>query len=895
MFFLKRKNYKSRWRYWLAFLFISSLTFCLWLGDVLLITKPLQLGIVRAQSPDASQLMQQGLEFYQTGDLKAAIERWEKALNIYQQNKNVAAEAIVRENLALVYHEIGQSEQAIIQWQQVIAYYRQVGNLQRVGRSLTELAQVYSSLGQPIKAIALLCNPDASDNCSSDSALQIAKMHKDFIGEAAAFGSLGDANRLRGNYLFTITNLEKSLAIANKLNIAELRVSVFNSLANAHISQALVKYRRADSATQSGDDEVAKKLVDDAQQQDSQALKYLRQSIEIASSQNDVAGEMRSHLRIIPLYYRNNANTEAANSLQQTINLLERLPESRRRVYATIDLVRLLQPVARETASSRISCIQPDASSKATVLLEQAVAIADKIKDFRAESFALGELGHIYECRQEYSQALLITNKAILVAEQGLKARDSLYLWEWQTGRIFKALFKTSEAISAYQRAINIIDTIRRDILTANRDIQFDFRDTIEPIYRELVGLRLSLEEPQKTANKSLVSQDSNNITFILQTMDSLKLAELQNYFGNDCIIEPLPQGNLEKFTYANTAFLNTIILEDRVTIIVTLPNGKNRWNSISINRQNFIDTINQFRRSLEDRGDELSGYDTTIAKQIYQWFIEPFAEEFQQLDIKTLIFVQDGILRSVPMATLYDGEKYLIQKYAIATISSINLTDIQPLNRQKWRVLALGLTVDAKIDNNTYQPLSDVDTEINGVLEQIPGKKLLNDDFNSDRLKTELDKQAYSIIHIATHGEFDTGLENTFIVTGKNPTTGKNEKLSFNELEGLIRKFTSNNQVLELLTLTACETAAGDERSALGLAGVAIQAGAKSTLASLWAIPDNSTAQIAISFYKKLLNNPNISKAEALQSAQIELITKGGQFTHPAYWSPLILIGNWL
>lgn len=770
-----------------------------------------------------------------------------------------------------------------------------MGNLQRVGRSLTELAQVYSSLGQPIKAIAILCNPDTNDNCSSDSALQIAQIHKDFIGEAAALGSLGDANRLRGNYQLAITNLEKSLAIANKLNISELRVSVFNSLANAHISRALVKYRRADSATQSGDNQVAKKLVDEAQQLDSQALKYLRQSIDIASSQNDFAGEMRSHLRIIPLYYRNNANTEAANSLQQAINLLERLPENRRRVYATIDLVRLLQPVTRGTVSSRINCIQPDASPKATALLEQAVTIADKIKDFRAESFALGELGHIYECRQEYSQALSITNKAILVAEQGLKAQDSLYLWEWQTGRILKALSKTSEAISAYQGAINIIDTIRRDILTANRDIQFDFRDTIEPIYRELVALKLSLEEPQKTANKSLVSQDrNNNIISILQTMDSLKLAELQNYFGNDCIIVPLPQDNFKKINNSNTAFLNTIILEDKTTVILTLPNGKNRSSSISINRQDFINKINQFRKSLEARRN--IKYDTTIAKQIYDWLIEPFVEEFQQLDIKTLIFVQDGILRSVPMAALYDGEKYLIQKYAIATISSINLTDIKPLNRQNWRVLALGLTVDATIDNKIYRPLSDVGAEINGVLEEIPGKKLLNDDFNSDRLKIELDKRAYSIIHIATHGEFDTDLENTFIVTGKNPTTGKNEKLSFNKLEGLIRKFTNSNQVLELLTLTACKTAVGDERSALGLAGVAIQAGAKSTLASLWSISDSSTAQIAISFYKKLLNNPNINKAEALQSAQIELITKQrGQFTHPAYWSPLILIGNWL
>ncbi|WP_335013579.1 CHAT domain-containing protein [Nostoc sp.] len=866
---LGNKNHQFRLRGWLLSIFLCSLTFCLWLGNVAKTITPLEFaGVVSAQSPDTNQLVQQGLELYQVGDVKAAIAIWEKAVNIYQQNHNAAAEVIVRENLARVYQEIGQSEQAIIQWQQVIAYYRQVRNLQQVGRSLTELAQVYSSLGQPIKAIALLCNPDEKSNCSSDSALQIAQTHKDFIGEAAAWGSFGDANRLTGNYDLSIKNLEKSLVITNKLNIAGLQISVFNSLANAHISEALVKYRRADSATQRGDDEVAKKLQGDAQQQDANALKYLRQSIDIASSQNDFAGEMRSHLQIIPLYYRNNANTEAANSLQQAVNLLQRLPETRRRVYATIDLVRLLQPVARVNLSSPISCIKPDTSIKATDLLEQAVTIADKINDFRAESFALGELGHIYECRQEYSKALLITNKARLAAEQGLKAQDSLYLWEWQTGRILKALSKTSEAISAYERAIKILDPIRHDILTANRDIQFDFRDTIEPIYRDLVALKLSLEEPKKTASKSLVSQENNNnISSILQTMDSLKLAELQNYFGNDCIITPLPQGNIEKFSNSSTAFLNTIILEDRIAVIITLPNGQKSSQSIPITRQDFINKINDFRRSLEARRNAITEYDTTIAKQIYDWLIEPFTEELQQFHVKTLVFVQDGILRSVPMAALHDGEKYLIQKYAIATIPSLNLTDIKPLNRQNLRILALGLTVDATIDNKIYSPLSDVGTEIDGVLEKIPGKKLLNDDFTSDRLKIELDKQAYSIIHIATHGEFGAEPEDTFIVTGKN------QKLSFNKLEEQIRRVTSSNQLLELLTLTACETAVGDERSALGLAGVAIQAGAKSALASLWAISDKSTAQIAISFYNELLNNPNISKAEALQSAQIELI----------------------
>ncbi|WP_347239114.1 CHAT domain-containing protein [Sphaerospermopsis sp. FACHB-1094] len=228
-----------------------------------------------------------------------------------------------------------------------------------------------------------------------------------------------------------------------------------------------------------------------------------------------------------------------------------------------------------------------------------------------------------------------------------------------------------------------------------------------------------------------------------------------------------------------------------------------------------------------------------------------------------------------------------------------MELADIQPVNHQNLRILALGLNEEANVDSRIWDSLANVENEINQVIAKIPGKKLLNDDFTSDRLKAELDKQAYSIIHIATHGEFGFEPEDTFIITGKNAATGKHEKLSFNELEKQIRSVTRNSKLLELLALTACKTATGDERSTLGLGGVAIQAGAKSALASLWAVQDNSTAEIVVSFYSQLLNNPRISKGEALQSAQKELIAgkmvDGRQLTHPAYWSPLVLIGNWL
>ena len=879
----------------LRFLFLSNVLFFTSYSSARQITITQQI--------DGEKFVQQGIELYQQENVTTATQRWQEAVKFYQKNPNPSSEAIARENLARAYPGIGDLQQGIQQWNWIIAYYRQGGNWQKVGRSLTELSQVYSSLGQPMDAIAFLCNTDKDNNCSSDSAVGIARTHKDLLGEAAAWGSLGDAERLLGKYDFATTNLVKSLKLANKLNNPGLEISVLHSLGNIHISKAFVNYRRVESAKQRQDDDKEKRWLEAAKKEDAKAREYLQASIKISQTQNDVKTEMRSLLRLIPLYNREQNTIDAKNSLQQATNLLQRLPNNRGRVYASIDLIHLLRWQTETIQTSKIACLQPEVLPQALNLLNQAVTIAHQIGDFRAESFALGELGHIYECRQDYPQALKITQKAIIAAGHQLKAQDSLYLWEWQTGRIFKNQGKIREAIAAYEQAIKTLDSIRRDILTANRDIQFDFRDTIEPIYRDLVALKLSIEPRETNINqkqdKSLVPR-TKNLRSVLQTIDSLKLAELQNYFGSDCIIVPSQKMIIDEVKDSQTAFLNTIILTNQTTVFLTLGNGEIKKSVIQINSNDFINKVNDFRASLEKFRDAEIGYNTTLSQEIYNWLVKPFENELATSKIKTLVFVHDGILRSIPMAALHDGKQYLIQKYAVATIPSLNLTDAKPINKQNLRILALGLTEAANIEGKFFPALINVAGEIDGVIAKIPGRKLLDSDFTIDRIEQELQKEAYPIIHIATHGEFGADPEDTFLVTGgKDKITTKNKTFSFNELENKIRNTTRNNRLLELLTLTACETAKGDERSTLGLAGVAIQAGAKSALASLWSIQDNSTAKIAISFYDQLKNNPQISKAQALQLAQRELIeTKNSEeikFTHPAYWSPLILIGNWL
>lgn len=852
----------------LGILCLISFSFCLGLESPLTTWR---VGVVVAQTSNPKQLVQQGIERYQAGDYKGAIASWLTALDFYQNNDH-AKVAIVLENLARAHQQLG-SEKAIAYWEQAIAYYRQANDIHQVGRLLTEQAQTYTSLGQNRQAIALLCGTTSGD-CAANSALQIARTLKDRALEAAALGSLGNAYQLRGNYTQALAYLEQGLEIAKQIEIPIYQTSTLNGLGNTYISMAQLSYRRMNSALARGNSKEAGKFKNRALQHDSKALQYFQASLNLAQTRKDRAGEMRSLLNSIPSYRRTQASN-ADVSLQQAIQLLTQLPDSRDRVYAAIDLANLVQ------SPNEGNHCQSSELSKAEELLKVASAIARRLSDPRSESFALGKLAQIYECREEYPQALKLTRQAVWAAEQNLNAKDSLYLWEWQSGRILKKQnqSKPEEAIAAYERAVATLEAIRSDILTANRDLQFDFRDTVEPIYRELAELRLGVASDRLELRQQ-------NLGGAIKTIDALKLAQLQNYFGNDCILAALNQESVAKVG-AKTAIFSSIVFEERTAILVSLPNGENRSTWIEQDRETLKQQVNEFRRGLE-RYRDLT-YDSQPAQQLYNSIVRPFATDLEQAQIETLVFIQDGILRSVPMAALHDGEKFLVQKYAIATTPSLTLTNPKPLARQQLRALALGVTQAAVVDGRRFPALTNVSQEIGQIQAEIPGtKKLLDQNFTRDRLQQELSKTTYPILHIATHAEFSSEPEDTFLVTGNNA------KLTIDDLDTTIRSVSPQSEPVELLILTACQTAVGDDRAALGLAGVALQAGVRSAIASLWFIQDAPTVDLVTKFYANL-RNTSMSKAQALQAAQRATIAAGGQYAHPAYWSPLILIGNWL
>ena len=252
-------------------------------------------------------------------------------------------------------------------------------------------------------------------------------------------------------------------------------------------------------------------------------------------------------------------------------------------------------------------------------------------------------------------------------------------------------------------------------------------------------------------------------------------------------------------------------------------------------------------------------------------------------------------------MAALYDGENYLIDKYAISEFLGLNLGgSVEPLQQGELKAIAAGLSfippsLPEEIGGNflplTYvgQELEAIDNTLKG--NGIPVTILKDKNFTLPNFNIQLNEDNFPVVHLATHGQFSVNPQRTFLLTSGEST---NALIEVDELAALFR---TRGQIrldsIELLVLNACETAAGDDLATLGLAGITVRAGASSAIASLWTLNDRPSVTFTRELYKNL-QTPNVSKAEALRQAQLELM-RDPQYRHPRYWSPYILVGNWL
>ena len=811
-------------------------------------------------------LVQQGKELFQASRFTEAVTIWQQALNQEKAQGNLSTQAMLLNHLSLAYQELGQwqqaeaaissslkliqsnrnsnnlvsrklifaqalntqgslqlaqgkTEQALHTWQKAAGAYTEAGSISgKIGASLNQ-AQAQQALGMYLQARKTLKELEQTLLNQPDQELKITGLR-----------SLGNVLRLVGD-------LNDSHRVLKQIT----KIQNINTTFKQHLSLTFLNL--GNTARAQGDTEAA--------------LAYYKQAI--ATSSRGIK-QLQAEINKLSLLIETKQQADAEILSKQILSKLTDLSTSRVAVYATINFSQSLMKLG-------------DGNQKASAkILAKAIQQAKNLGDQRAESYALGYLGGVYEKNQQWLEAQDLTQKALQIA-QAINASDITYQWQWQLGRILRARGAVEQATGAYKVAFTTLKSLRSDLVAINPDIQFSFRESVEPLYREYVETLLSEE------NSGKIEPSQENLKQARAVIESLQLAELDNFFRSACL-----QGQIvpvEQIERSNAAVIYPIILKDKLEVIVSIQGQLLHHYSTKVSQAQLEQVLEELRLSLEKPYTTPEG--KSLAQTVYSWLISPIDTELLQKQIKTLVFVLDGSLRNVPMAALYDGKQYLVEKYSIALTPGLELLGPKPLNRGKIKTLVAGLT-EAR---HGFSSLPNVNDEVEAIKSEIPSEVLLNQTFTSSALRKEVDTLPFSVVHLATHGQFSSNADETFVLAWDRP-------VKVNELRELLRgREEIQPEPIELLVLSACETAEGDKRAALGLAGIAVRSGARSTLASLWSLDDASGARLISHFYRELAKN-NITKAEALRQAQLELL-KDPDYRHPIHWAPYVLLGNWL
>ena len=721
----------------------------------------------------------------------------------------------------------GDFEQAALNWQDAARGYEQAKQPNEEIDALTRLAQAYQAMGQYNQALQSL-----------NSALARVRETSDDTRVASILGSVGSLYLSAGSWESASQALEEGLKVARRIDNKTLSAVILNNLGNLKTAQK--KYPEAIAA--------------------------YHESIESARATRNAPLAVRAVTNAATMSLQSGQYKEAKDFFDQAVEEMTALEPSHEKAYGLITAGLAYQKLMVHFPDSKDALLL-----KAGGLFTRAAALADSLDDARAQSYAWGYLGALYETEQRYPESLELTRRAIFAGQQAV-IPEALYRWHWQTGRLLKAMGKPQEAIGAYRRAVYALQSIRPE-LTVTTSAQLSFRDSIGPVYFELADLLL--QNPAVSADPQ---QAEPNLLEARDAIEMFKVAELRDYFHDECVDAARSRISALEIVSKSAAIIYPIILKDRLEILVSLPTGMKRV-SVPVSADVLTKEVRAFRLLLEKRTTrEYLPY----AQQLYDHLIRPLESVLASLPIDTLVFVPDGALRTIPMAALHDGQSFLIQRYAVATTPGLTLTDPRPLKRERLKALSVGLTESVQ----GFPALPSVSEELQAIQAIYGGTMLLNKDFSVSRVEQELKDEPFSLVHIASHGQFGSDSQKSFLLTFDG-------KLTMDRLDQFIGVFRFRDDPLGLLTLSACETAAGDDRAALGLAGVAIKAGARSAIATLWFINDQASSELVTEFYRQL-QTPSASKAVALQRAQVKMI-QDGVYEHPAYWAPFLLLNNWL
>ncbi|MBW4635342.1 MAG: CHAT domain-containing protein [Iphinoe sp. HA4291-MV1] len=891
------------------------------------------------QSPyDAEQLANKAVKLYQSGKFAEAATAWKQTATVFAAKGDKLNQAMALSNLSLTYQQLGQWDQAtkaiedslallktpsqgkeelkilaqsldiqgslqrelgqtadaLNTWQQATKIYSQTNEPEKLAQSKINQAQAMQDLGLYPRACSTLLEVLNKDigvkNCQElnqlkqeelTQRLQVIADKPPSLYRVVGLRSLGELLRFGGQLEQSRLILETSLNQAQKLNSPQELAAVYLSLGNT-----------ASDLTDPEVERVRRKREEYEQKALDSYSQVVKLSPSLTTRQQAQLNQLSLLLKLLKLSQEEKLQKlSEAEELWKTLNpQLSSLSASRTGVYLQINFAQSLIKLAQQEkfalnkANSKLPTFN-EIDRILTRAAEQARSLGDK----RAEAHALGYRGGLYELTgptQNLSQAEGLTKQSLSIASN-FSTPDISYQFFWQLGRIHRDQGDTPDAIAAYTKSYHALQSLRSELVAINPEVQFSFRDSVEPVYRQLVELDLKDADSLEKAGKSKESKE--RLVQARDVIESLQLAELNNFFREACVEANPKQIDAIDQT---AAVIYTIVLPDRLQVLLSLPKQPPSLYTTLIRQEELEKTVRDVRGSLVAPVSEVPDF-LPKYKQLYDWLIQPLETELANSKVKTLAFILDGELRNIPMGILFDGKQYLLEKYAIALTPGLQLVNPKPIAQVGLKAITAGLSQVRKNfpPHQGFGPLRNVEDELKQIKNLgVSDRQFLNDKFTSIEIKKQTTASRIPpIVHLATHGQFSSKAEDTFILAWDSRITVK-------QLGNLLRDNTQyRGRPIELLVLSACETASGDSRAALGLAGVAVRAGARSTLATLWVVEDKSTAQVMGDFYRQLeqARKTNINKAEALRQAQLAL-KKNQQYEHPHYWAPFVMVGNW-
>jgi CHAT domain-containing protein/tetratricopeptide (TPR) repeat protein len=841
------------------------------------------------KSGEAITLVNLGFAFSALGEPKTALDYYSQALALQQATGDRRNQATTLNNIAKVSNDLGQQQKALDNYTQALALFRQLNDRVGEARALSNIGQVYDELGEKEKALDYY-----------NQALPLRRAVGDSEGEAATLSNIGSVYDDLGDKQKAIEYYTQALPPAQSAGDQRLECTVLNNMGHAYSAlgekqKALDYYAQSLPVRQAIGDKDGQAVtlnnigaIYDDLGDNQKSLDNYGQALALYRAALDRDGEATTLNNLGLIYYKLGDQQKALDYFDQALPMFRELRDplgeaNTLEVMMTywrkanrpdlailfgkqaIDRYQLLRRnisgLAKETQDRFLKYHEDAYRQLAGILIDQgrlteAQEVLDKLKLEEFSQFTQ----HRGETAGASSPVALTAKESASATEYGRDAAEIAAIGgEW--AQLHDKPSRTPEEDAR-------LDDLSTSLAAAN--------DKFQAYLKQLYGTF----GKNDAANTRATGVDD-------QTSD------LQGLLAD---------------AGPGTVFVYTLVLDDKCGLIVITPSIRVA-HEVPITKLALRSKVFNFNTALNDpdSGDDLK----KASLEIYNILVAPIEKDLQGAKAETVVWSLDDVLRYVPVAALYDGKQFLVERYRTAVITAANVGNLKDKPHvAQWTGLAMGVSKDFF----GLGALTAVPGELDSVVHNdsmagshgpVAGTILLNDSFTERNMEAGLEKHP-PLVHIASHYSFTAGDDSqSYLLLGGKDAGGDGFKLSLEEIRSDPRMDFGG---IELLTLSGCQTAVGskdaDGREIDGLGIVAQRKHAKAVIATLWPVDDASVGKLMATFYETWTRTPGMTKAAALRQAQLSLLHGAGgadgtgagptPYASPYYWAPFILIGNW-